>query len=251
MIKLTDEQKFLIVAGKETITIGNTKYYVKYGDNPIMELAGEELARRVGITCAHYETTEIQGATFLVSPDLSVNGHEFKSAYELGILSNSLYSIWDYLEKDKLANTPEIMNKVLKVYFFDTILRPADRHNANWGFLFVGDKITDVCILDNELMIAPRTTHMNTAVYEDDTLKDVVPVDPIKDMTVFLKESGPDYMELFKNIYKSLDPDIVLDVITQIEAREHINLNNIEAQYLMYINHYLKIGDLINSRGLK
>ncbi len=251
MITLTDKQKFQVIYGKETITIDGTKYYVKYSDFPIMEFVGEELAKRLGITCAHYDTAMINDTVYLLSPDLSIDGLKFKSAQDLGIYGNSLYSIWDYLEHNKVSNVQEIMDKVLKIYYFDVLLRPGDRHSGNWGFMLKDDVIVDVCILDNELLFSSDTTHMNTSLDDEKNLFDINEVPTIPDFFTFLKESGNKYLEDFKKVYKELDPDVILDLIIKIDTNENLNSKGIEVTYMEYMQHYLEIGKLISSRGLK
>ena len=252
MISLTLAEKKLIQKGMSIIEIKGKQYYVKYSKFPVMELVGEQLAKLVGVKCAHYELVKINGYNYLISENLTNQEYEFVTAYDYGLGSNSLYNIWNWLEQKRVKNIPIIMNKIIRVYFFDTILRIGDRHNNNWGFLLKNDEIEDVCILDNEQLLFNHTVHMNTNIYMEEIAADIKRIDSIKDLDVFLKEANNLYIDAFKEIYEKLNPDNVLNIIKDVCQKEEIDYQYlVEDEYMGYVDYYQRLGEIINQRGLK
>lgn len=254
MIDLTEkDEKYIFENNYGNITISDKKYFFKLiPDEAIgMEEAVEELAKLVGIKCAHYELININGYSFYLSEDIA-GKDEFYPAYELGFFDNSLYEIWHELELRYPNNKEYILNEIIKIYIFDIILLNNDRNYGNYGFKMKDDKIEDVYIIDNELAFTNGEVVLSSKIDINDELNSKVDIkipydldSSINELDYFLQTSSSEYYDMFKKMYDILEPDVVLKTLLKY------NVKDIRFKMNIYKDNYRLIGELLNKRGLK
>ena len=253
MVVLSDEDKEKIVNEEIPEMVINGKlYFVKRAYELGWEQVGEQIAKEVGITCAHYELVHLDNRYYYLSESLSNENTEFIPAAYAGCNSNSLFDIWYFLEKTNNEQQAIIMNKVIKVFLLDALLRPGDRHLANWGFLMQNDNIKDVCVLDNELIMnedynSLYVTDIN--IGDEGVFVDLEFRDAIKELKSFFDMSDASYKEAFKNMYDYLTPQHIIDIINQIEINNNIKIPDKAKAIKVYQDNYNQVGRILNERS--
>ena len=170
---LTNEDKNRIINNrKPIIEIDGKRYFSKIGMFQMdgVPLVVEKLADLVGIKSAHIERFLIDGAAYYLSEDLN-NSDEtrFESAMYSIRFAQTLNEMCDALQDHYPKQTVFLIDKVIKIYMFDTLIMNSDRNYSNWGFLYSGDAVKAVC--DRFGLFAQRIK-----IYKDDKcLKEIKP----------------------------------------------------------------------------
>lgn len=143
-------------------------YYFKEVDNSNMiynELIAEEIAYDYKIPCAHYDLAILNGNKGVISECfIPKNGKFFKMKevlescfenIELDNKRNNLQDIWYALEfRYKNINiVKKIMNQVVNMFMFDTLIGNMDRHYLNYGIIEEDGDINISPLFDNERML--------------------------------------------------------------------------------------------------
>ena len=267
-------QDFLYSNGSQgIINYNGINYYFKKDkcmENAFLELVVEQMAKLVGIKCAHYERTEVYGAYYYyLSEDLNTLG-EFKLACEVlgnNQENNSLYGIWANIEALYPQNTPFIMQEIIKIYFFDLLMMNWDRKLTNWGFIFLDENSFYPVIFDNDysfnLNMGSRLTSKNAC---SDKLNSHLPIHNryfmsyfengilkknLEDLEYFLVTSSSEFNEMVKGIYEMLTPKALKGIFTDLERSEQIEIPSKDNYLDMYARNYKAIGDIILARSKK
>lgn len=237
MIKLNEEILKII---KESdfvspikVDIEGIYYYVKK-DADFLELVGEELARIIGLKCAHYEPLVIDNENYVISRDLASLGvfEVFREFRENG--DYNLYNIWNLIEEDNL-NSETLMRDVVKMYVYDYLFMNSDRNFANFGLLNGEFVILDNGeIFDNE--IPPRIS----SNCELDVASDIY-----QDIAYYLESSDDAFIKSFIEVYDKVTPEYLESVLDSVEDKWHINLPTKKKIITMYKWHYINIEEII------
>lgn len=261
MLELSRDQKEAITRFKSGIIISNNqKYYYKPSPKHLdgLELVVEDLASLVDIKCAHYERIVVDNTPYVVSTDIA-GDKTFKTAAQL--LSNyfkdnnvtgSLYVIWHFLEEKYPQDIKYIMNELLKIYIFDIIILGSDRSFGNWGLLFDSGRVTDVYILDNEYSFDNEISVVLDArldIINDKTLDAIS--QNMKNLEYFFNTSSSEFMNIFYNMYNTLNPDTVKSCFENVEDDIGDNFRFNRELFYNYLQNYDAIGKLLNKRGLR
>lgn len=256
MIILNNNELERIKSGKHYVTINDKNFYVKKVKdiNDGVELVMEHLAKLVNINSVHYERLVIDDEVYYLSEDLNNSGNYLSAKYVL-MYKNNISDMFDVLNKNyDSENILYLIDEIIKIFIFDILTINYDRHLNNWGFTFKNGKIDKVHILDNEF-----------AFYKLDKVKLAFKDTPstlfnrsidildrnIEELEYFLNTSDTYYQELFKSMYRTLNPEVIKETFESVEQKYGINIDSKNILLNNYIENYDKIGELLKGRSLK
>lgn len=262
MLKLNEEQRNYINRLRYgSLKIDDKTYYFKLMNDSSsygLEMVAEELAKLVGIKCAHYECVEINGFNYYLSEDIG-KADKFLCAYGIGIKGDSLYDIWNVLEKKCPKKVEYLMRQIVKIYIFDILILNDDRNFGNYGFKVVNGDLEDVYILDNDLSFGYGNVMLSSKFEYSDRIKEPISIEDvpdymlpysIDDLNYFLKTSSEEFNILFKSMFDILNPDTVSKVLEKLSLK-NIKAKNKKALVDAYRENYELIGKFLNSSALK
>ena len=221
------------------IILKNKRYYCKSVNSNYfgLEFVNNKLASEVGIKPAKYYVAFNRSAYYL-SEDLNdLDGsHTFKTASHYGIRHytdgeddyNSLYDIWNSLEKYFPNDISKLMQGVVKIYLYDIFTLNLDRFELNWGIRFNKDgSIDGAYILDNDVTFFGKNNAMMTAkFFEDEEKKYEVNIDAkhisevinqnMQNLEIFIKTSSEEFYTLLLDMYEKLTPEFVKESFFRI-----------------------------------
>ena len=244
MLKISENDKFKILNsfGPTKLNINGINYFVKY-DPDYAELVGEEIAKFIGLKCAHYEPIVINDRNYVASLDLDSEG-EFNlySAYNNGNLLFNLYNIWHIIEEN-FVYSANIMHDITLMYIFDLLLMNSDRNFDNFG-IFDGKHIA---ILDNQFIFDHEMPPEISSIYGVDDQED-----SYSDLENYLNNSSSEFINEFILIFNSLSPEKFNELLMKVEKERKVVLKKkIEWQFLFRTN-YERIKEIVvNYRGEK
>lgn len=239
MLKISEIDKLRIsnASGPIKLNIEGVNYYFKK-DPDFAEILGEELAKIIGLECAHYEPIIIDGINYVASLDLNNTDkfNLFVSYIKEGCLFN-LYSIWNPLEEN-FKDVTKLMESVTLMYIFDLLFMNCDRHFENFGVL--ENNPEQLIILDNGLIFDEYLPPTISSIYgEDDQLNSYY------DLENYLNDSSEEFIETFIKIFDSLPPERFNEVLEEVEKKRNIKLNKKIKWQFLYRTNYEKIKEII------
>lgn len=259
---LTEEQKKdLEYFNHKFMIINGTRYYVKECEDGfnLKEIIGKRLADLLGLRCASYDVVTINGKMFYLSKDLSELGNA-RNLTLIGDINNSLYTIWFGLEKN-FENSKELMEELIKIYFFDLLFLNSDRKKHN---IVIVSSIsnTHLYMIDNSLIFSKMRSEIFSSMTRYDELKNVKKIDwlnkdkihlelNIHNLDYFFNTSSQEFYNTFLEMYKKATPDTVRKVIEEIESEYNYQIPDKEEMLKLYNENYEEIRKLLESRGEK
>ena len=191
-----------------TITIDETNYYYKRND-AYVELLVDKIADLFNLNHVHYVPIEVDDKNYYLSEDLNKLGN-FTTAEDMGIRSNNLDDIRDFV----LINFPEdfdrLINDIIKMYFMDLMILNIDRRNDNWGFLIKNNK-PFIYILDNDLSFIYTNSVMTS-------LKDNTNKGSLLEVKNIYENFSFEYIDMFNNMCDLLDTNKLQELIKETES---------------------------------
>lgn len=268
---LTSVQKRNLSSSHGVLMINDEKYYYSYCDKyylrgksiPIygVEQLMEELAKSVGINCAHYELVFANGSYYTFSKEISPF---FNTGEKLGFESHSLYSIWSEFEKKGYNNVYDVMLNFIRIYLFDLLFLNGDRKSDNWGIV-LKEGNAELYILDNEFSFddfyPPQlTAHVEDDYYEHkggfyamygDESNSCSNELYLEELDYFLREPGKEYFQIFMDMYNKLTPEFVYEKVLAVEKKNNKKLPHLYDRLNIYEEHYKNISKLLNRNKKK
>ena len=257
MLSLSKEEILFIKENRKgIISYNGKKYYFKPDYQYALEIVCERIAKLLELKCAEYERIQIDDNYYLVSKDIGQN-YDFKTALIVGIDHRNLYFVWDFLENNcPPAKVQSLMFEVVKMYLYDILILNVDRTNSNWGFICDGKKIIDMAILDNENSFTMvKSVDFDAKLYPDDKLqsdsvvsvKDAKMQANLENLEYFLEISSIEYINLFREMFAKLTPQVVEDIFADVEKEYGINpLKNFLLD--IYARNYEAIKSILKQR---
>ncbi len=200
---------------KGSTIINNTKYFFKRND-AFVELLAEKIADLFGFNHAHYIPVTVDGLNYYISEDLNERGF-FTTADDLGINSNNIHDIRDYVLTLFPNEFDRLMDDIIKMYFMDLLILNIDRNVSNWGFLTMKGH-TNICLLDNDLSFVYYNSCMSSTY--NPKMDSYIELQNIFDF--FPRE----YVDMFLEMYELLDPNKLYELIKETERDFGIELPN-------------------------
>lgn len=222
------------------------------------ELLVEELAKQVGIDCAHYDAMKYNGKSGVISKNVldkkkDEGMFDFRSISSKKLVPNDLVDIVDIFSAiENLAKTEDISKDlakkayfdVAKIAIFDTFTMSNDRHSENIAIIFGkdqknGEPIFKVApIFDNEcsLMLDLPEEEIDEISNGKIDLKNMVDLqeqmitapeevkcgdEDWKEMLYYLTDDSEELEEFSERCYNDLS---IEDAITSVEGRINTNL---------------------------
>ena len=261
MISLTEVQKQYVLKNRiGTVTINDKEYFFKPDDVEYNVLGLEQVmelfAKKVNIKCPHYDIVEIDDLFFTFSENIS-NYFFVASKYNIPGFS-TLYEIWDKLEESKLPRVDILMFEIVKIYLFDIFSVNGDRNHNNWGIVNKDDNFPEVYILDNEFSFDreysvllssevefPISKHGGIEEFNPNSNEDSVLRFNHEDLTYFLKTASSEFIDLLVDMYNTLTPELLEDVIEEVKEINQLPLTHLYYIKDLYRKNYNAIGELI------
>lgn len=202
------------------------EYYCKKADRSLMfnEFIAEEIATQYGIDHAHYELGDYNGRKYIMSESVYdpekeelLSLEDLYMNYNEDSLNLHLMDIWYFFSKYYPKYATNIMNKLVDLFLFDSLIGNSDRHYLN--ITFIVDKsdgsIRVSPIFDNE-MIGEKLA-INDGIYSlgvnSDSYKNEVNY-----LYDFLSSSNPFYTKYLVNklgIISSNNLDSIFDNLSE------------------------------------
>lgn len=254
LIKLPDyEHEFITFEGKS--------YFCKRAIDEGLELVGNRLANKMGILSSKDYLVKTPDGLFYLSYNFN-NDAKFISAAKLGIKLSNLYSAWDRLENLYPTEVEKLMQQLVKVFLFDIFLMYGDRHLGNYGILENVNQ-RDIAILDNDLIFSDTEyvrlkpkynaedklrTYSNTGVSHKKSSFSIL--HNMENLEYFIATTSKEFYPIIKEFYNVLTPDLIYEVIKQIEHEENIKFYELEYMMMLYNENYKGITNLLKMRGI-
>lgn len=171
------------ILARSTMFVGDIATYTEYA-----ELITEELAKQVGIPCAHYDLIKVNG----INGNISVNIIEDENKQSLTALSQNQASLdvmrgstidevfekiryFSITQGVKKEGIKRINNDLVKRIIFDIYTMQTDRHLGNISLLYDGDELILSPLYDNEcsLMLDKTQQEINEILQSSNKEKDI------------------------------------------------------------------------------
>ena len=234
MLELSKEIKEKIACPSNlTIDINGTKYYIKKAKDEVdgIELVIEELAKLVNIKCAHYERVKVDNNIYYLSEDLGKDKP----------FSNKLNDIFNALEATYPNQIVFLIDEIVKIFIFDSLIINYDRSYYNWGFNYDKNGISDVVIYDNEFSFTSLSK--GEMHFTDEHLNNIY------ELVEFLKAS-PHFIEMFNEMYNILKPEVIFETFNKIQRENNIIFEKKEIFVRNYLKNYILIGEQMRGKTL-
>ena len=207
-----DQKKDLANFNHKFMIINGIRYYVKECEENcnLKEIISKRLADLLGIRCASYEVINANGTMYYLSRDLSELGYA-RNLTLIGDINNSLYTIWHGLE-NTFENSKELMEELIKIYFFDLLFLNSDRKKHN---IVIVSSISNVHLymIDNSLIFSKMRSELFSSMKRYDELKNIKTIDwsnkdkihlelNIHNLNYFFNTSSQEFYSTFLEISK-------------------------------------------------
>ena len=250
-----------VYSAPSIVILNGKRYYFKIVEDEGHELVGDKLANICGINTTSDKIVLVNNEYYYLSYDLNNDG-VYKDAGNMGITSLNLYDIWIMLEQTYPESSKKLMEQLIRIFIFDSILMFDDRHMFNFGVLSKGKK-KDFYILDNEMILngfydlflkAKFSSEDKLDKYTDlDLAFDDVPDNMKSNLEMFeyfIATLGSEQYHLVLDIYNKLTPEVVEAVFSEVEKEENITFDEKEYNMKLYRENYRMITELLVERGL-
>ena len=237
---------------KPTMIIDGKRYYVKEINeyNEGVELVVEQLAKLVGINCAHYGIIEKHGKNYYLSEEIDgfINSEMFTE------YSKNIKSILDYISSNYPEQAAIIIDQIIKLFLFDILILNGDRNSHNWGFTSENGKIK-VWILDNEYAFYGHEKVKLS--FDEDRYNLNVGIDNkvisqnIKELLYLLDTSDEIYTDMFLEMLDILNPNSIISIFKEVEDNYNIKIHKKDKLISNYILNYNIISNLFHLSRLK
>lgn len=192
-------------------------YYTSYA-----ELLTEEVAKQVGLPCAHYDLIKYKGEFGVLSQNVLENKKESELITAASLIANSsdsmtvddtldfiniedLYSSLNYFnsfENIGKENLKKLKMDSLKLAIFDIFTLNTDRNGGNFSFIYRNGNLTLAPIYDNEHSFCGGcTTEQLKGILTDNSIAKI----ESEDMTTVL-EAPQDYQEELEEDWEFCSP---------------------------------------------
>jgi hypothetical protein len=194
-----------IVGDKGQVSIDNKVYYYKRND-AYVEILAERIADFFNLHHVEYIPITHNNLKYYLSEDLNSKG-QFNTAYDLGIETYNFNEILEFIKKR--YNDDSIIEDLYKMFFMDLMILNIDRNNDNYGFLTKDGKTTlyvldhGCCFIDNSCLL--------TCIPDKPDNSSLLEIDNI------FRSFDNEHIDMFINMYKSLDVETFKELISQTE----------------------------------
>ena len=258
-MKLTEKQKEEIVSKKhDYVNLDGIEYFCKIAKFDCNEILAYRLANIVGINCPLYHIVRVNKDLYYLSYSFNNLG-SFKSGKDLiGIdyFSNTIYNLWYVVEKEYPKECKDLIFDLVKVFIFDIFMLNGDRHAGNYAIVEENGK-PNIYIFDNESIfesifrveLSPKYSKRDFLGNGTRIINDPSATIGMKQnmelLEYFLITSSKLFCDLVIDFYNKLTPDVVYNVILEVE--KFTGITNYDKDYNMklYKKNYELIGDLL------
>ena len=258
-MELTEKQKGEIVSKEhEYVDIDGVQYFCKIASTNCNEIIASRLSSLVGINCPPYYIVNINKDLYYLSYSFNNLG-KFKSGKDLiglDYYSNTMYNMWHVVEKEYPKDCKNLMFDLVKVFIFDIFMLNGDRHAGNYAIVEENGN-PKMYIFDNESIFESIfRVELSPKYNKRDFLRNStrIIIDPsatigmkqnMELLEYFLATSSKLFGDLVVDFYNKLTPELVYDVILEVE--KSTGITNYDKSYNMKLYHknYELIGDLL------
>ena len=258
-MKLTEKQKAELLSKEHNyVDIDGVQYFCKVAKNDCNEILAYRLASLVGINRPLYHIVRVNKDLYYLSYSFNNLG-SFKSGKDLiGIdyFSNTMYNMWHVLEKEYPKECKDLIFDLVKVFIFDIFMLNGDRHAGNYAIVEENGK-PNIYIFDNESIfesifrveLSPKYSKRDFLGNGTRIINDPSATIGMKQnmelLEYFLITSSKLFCDLVIDFYNKLTPDVVYNVILEVE--KFTGITNYDKDYNMklYKKNYELIGDLL------
>ena len=242
--------KFIKIKGKE--------YYCKNAMDPGDQLFANAIAEKLGIICAKDYIIEVDGDYYYLSYSFNNLGNFKRGKDLIGIdyFSNTIYNLWYVVEKEYPKECKDLIFDLVKVFIFDIFMLNGDRHAGNYAIVEENGK-PNIYIFDNESIfesifrveLSPKYSKRDFLGNGTRIINDPSATIGMKQnmelLEYFLITSSKLFCDLVIDFYNKLTPDVVYNVILEVE--KFTGITNYDEDYNMklYKKNYELIGDLL------
>jgi len=245
------------------VFLNGKRYYFKIVEDEGHELVGDKLANICGINTTSDKIVLVNNEYYYLSYDLNNDG-VYKDAGNMGITNLNLYDIWIMLEQTYAESSKKLMEQLIRIFIFDSILMFDDRYMFNFGVLSKGKK-KDFYILDNEMILngfydlflkAKFSSEDKLDKYTDlDLAFDDMPDNMKSNLEMFeyfIATLGSEQYPLVLDIYYKLTPDVIEEALLEVhyEYNDVLGFDEINEDLDLYKVNYECITKILIERGL-
>ena len=230
----------------------------KYLDIPALkyELAlipFEKNAYDFGVISKDYQKKDkayISGCDVIKDYYYNYTNEWIETAYSNNIYFNNLYSIWCALEyryrfnENCITIVERLINQLIsRVFYYDILLKNADRHYSNWE-IEEGNFDTDINI---NLLFDNEDIFLDYADYPKLVLDyEFKKSSYYENLERFLRQSETPYLTLFKRMYKKINPEIFVLLVNKALKDVKYPFDKQKLFYDFNV-HYERIGNILKS----
>ena len=230
-MKLTEKQKEELLSKEHNyVDIDGVQYFCKVAKNDCNEILAYRLASLVGINCPLYHIVRVN-----------------KDLYYLSYSFNNL---------GNFKRGKDLIFDLVKVFIFDIFMLNGDRHAGNYAIVEENGK-PNIYIFDNESIfesifrveLSPKYSKRDFLGNGTRIINDPSATIGMKQnmelLEYFLITSSKLFCDLVIDFYNKLTPDVVYNVILEVE--KFTGITNYDKDYNMklYKKNYELIGDLL------
>lgn len=258
-MKLTEKQKAELLSKEHNyVDIDGVQYFCKVAKNDCNEILAYRLASLVGINCPLYHIVRVNKDLYYLSYSFNNLGNFKRGKDLIGIdyFSNTIYNLWYVVEKEYPKECKDLIFDLVKVFIFDIFMLNGDRHAGNYAIVEENGK-PNIYIFDNESIfesifrveLSPKYSKRDflgngTRIINDPSAT-IGMKQNMEFLEYFLITSSKLFCDLVIDFYNKLTPDVVYNVILEIE--KFTGITNYDKDYNMklYKKNYELIGDLL------
>lgn len=258
-MKLTEKQKEELLSKEHNyVDIDGVQYFCKVAKNDCNEILAYRLASLVGINCPLYHIVRVNKDLYYLSYSFNNLGNFKRGKDLIGIdyYSNTIYNLWYVIEKEYPKECKDLIFDLVKVFIFDIFMLNGDRHAGNYAIVEENGK-PNIYIFDNESIFeSVFRVELSPKYDKRDFLRNGTRIinDPsatigmkqnMELLEYFLITSSKLFCDLVIDFYNKFTPDIVYNVILEVE--KFTGISNYDKNYNMklYKKNYELIGDLL------
>ena len=256
-MKLTEKQKEELLSKEHNyVDIDGVQYFCKVAKNDCNEILAYRLASLVGINCPLYHIVRVNKDLYYLSYSFNNLGNFKRGKDLIGIDYFSIYNLWYVVEKEYPKECKDLIFDLVKVFIFDIFMLNGDRHAGNYAIVEENGK-PNIYIFDNESIfesifrveLSPKYSKRDFLGNGTRIINDPSATIGMKQnmelLEYFLITSSKLFCDLVIDFYNKLTPDVVYNVILEVE--KFTGITNYDKDYNMklYKKNYELIGDLL------
>lgn len=258
-MKLTEKQKEELLSKEHNyVDIDGVQYFCKVAKNDCNEILAYRLASLVGINCPLYHIVRVNKDLYYLSYSFNNLGNFKRGKDLIGIdyFSTTYHKLYIVLEKEYPKECKDLIFDLVKVFIFDIFMLNGDRHAGNYAIVEENGK-PNIYIFDNESIfesifrveLSPKYSKRDFLGNGTRIINDPSATIGMKQnmelLEYFLITSSKLFCDLVIDFYNKLTPDVVYNVILEVE--KFTGITNYDKDYNMklYKKNYELIGDLL------